>query len=98
MAHTYPNVLVHCIFSTKNRLNSIPDNLREKLAMYFVGIGRGHGIPVLSAGGTCNHVHLLIALPATIPLAKAVQVLKANSSRWLGEHGFVRMARGLWRV
>jgi len=23
-----------------------------------------------------------------MPLAKAVQVLKANSSRWLGEHGF----------
>ena len=33
-------------------------------------------------------LHLLIALPATVPLSKAVQVLKANSSRWLGEHGF----------
>lgn len=56
--------------------------------MYFVGIGKGHDIPVLCAGGTANHAHLLIALPATMPLAKAVQVLKANSSRWLGEHRF----------
>jgi len=56
--------------------------------MYFVGIGKGHGITVLSAGGTSNHAHVLIALPAMVPLAKAVQVLKANSSRWLGEHGF----------
>jgi hypothetical protein len=39
-------------------------------------------IPVLSAGGTANHVHFLTALPATIALAKAVQILKANSSRW----------------
>ncbi len=88
MAHTYPNVLVHCVFSTKNRSNLIRDDLREKLSMYFVGIGKGHDIPVLCAGGTANHAHLLIALPATLPLAKAIQVLKANSSRWLGEHGF----------
>lgn len=88
MAHTYPNILVHCVFSTKERRNIIPDELRENLFRYFVGIGTGHDIPVLSAGGTANHAHLLIALPATMPLAKAVQVLKANSSRWLGEHGF----------
>jgi putative transposase len=88
MAHTYPNVLIHCVFSTKQRRASIPDELREKLSMYFVGIGKGHDIPVLCAGGTANHAHLLFVLPATMPLAKAIQVLKANSSRWLGEHGF----------
>ena len=88
MSHSYPNVLVHCIFSTKERRNMIPHNLLENLGRYFVGIGKGHDIPVLCAGGTSNHAHLLIALPATIPLAKAVQILKANSSRWLGEHGF----------
>lgn len=88
MAHSYPNVLIHCVFSTKERRDLIPDELREKLRMYFVGIGRGHEIPVLCAGGTTNHAHLLIALPANVPLAKAIQVLKANSSRWLGEHGF----------
>jgi putative transposase len=88
MAHTYPNVLVHCVFSTKDRRQTIADELRENLARYFVGIGKGHEIPILCAGGTANHVHLLMALPATMPLAKAVQVLKANSSRWLGEHGF----------
>ena len=39
------------------------------------------------AGGTRNHVHLLIALPAALPLAKAVQELKGNSSRWLNPQG-----------
>ena len=87
MSHSYPNVLIHCVFSTKNRQNLIPDDLREKLSMYFVGIGKGHQIPILCAGGTANHAHLLISLPASVPLAKAIQVLKANSSRWLGEHG-----------
>ncbi len=88
MAHTYPNILIHCVFSTKQRRDLIPVELRETLRMYFVGIGKGHDIPVLCAGGTANHAHILIALPPVIPLAKAVQVFKANSSRWLGEHGF----------
>jgi putative transposase len=86
MSHTCPNVLIHCVFSTKNRRDSIPDELLEKTRMHFVGIGKGHDIPVISAGGTANHAHLLIALPATMALAIAVQVLKANSSRWLAEH------------
>jgi putative transposase len=42
---------------------------------------------ILEAGGTANHVHLLLVLPSDMPLSKAVQVLKANSSRWMGEHG-----------
>lgn len=88
MANAYPHVLVHCIFSTKNRRDLIPNDLREKLSMHFVGIGKGQDIPVLCAGGTGNHVHLLIALPASTPLGRAIQVLKANSARWLGEHGF----------
>ena len=59
-----------------------------RLWKYFAGIGRNHGIPVLAAGGISNHSHLLIALPTDVPVAKAVQILKANSSRWLHEHGF----------
>jgi REP element-mobilizing transposase RayT len=34
-----------------------------------------------------DHAHLLIQLPATLTLAKAVQLLKGSSSKWVGEHG-----------
>ena len=50
-------------------------------------MAREKNIPLLIAGGTTNHVHLLIALPAALALAKAVQELKGNSSRWLNQHG-----------
>jgi REP element-mobilizing transposase RayT len=88
MAPTYPNVVIHCVFSTKDRWDSIPGELLERLRLYCVGIGKNHDIPVLSAGGTANHVHPLMALPATIALAKAVQILKVNSSRWIATHSF----------
>ena len=87
MAHSYCNNLVHVVFSTKERKPLIPAERQEKLWSYFVGIGRNHDLPLLAAGGTENHAHLLFALDAMIPLAKAVQTFKANSSRWMGEHG-----------
>ncbi|MGD1022751.1 MAG: IS200/IS605 family transposase [Candidatus Sulfotelmatobacter sp.] len=87
MAHRYPNILIHCVFSTKERQDLIPQELLPRLWKYFAGIGRNHGIPVLAAGGISNHSHLLIALPPDVPVSKAIQVLKANSSRWLHEHG-----------
>jgi REP element-mobilizing transposase RayT len=51
----------------------------------MTGIAKQKGIPVVATGGTSNHVHLLIALPPMIALAKAIQDIKGNSSRWLNE-------------
>jgi len=74
--------------STKERRNLIPPELQRKLWRYIEGIGANCCIPVLAVGGMPNHIHLLIALASDIPVAKAVQTFKANSSRWLGDHGF----------
>jgi putative transposase len=87
MSHSYNTNLIHLVFSTKERRNLIPRELQEKLWAYFVGIGRNHKIPVLAAGGIPNHIHLLFGLPATSDLSTAVATFKANSSRWLSEHG-----------
>jgi len=87
MAHRYTNVLVHIVFSTKERRNLIPQDLQRKLWRYLEGIGANCRIPVLAVGGMPNHVHILIALPSDVSVAKAVQTFKANSSRWIGEHG-----------
>ena len=87
MAHNYPNILIHCVFSTTQRRDLVPEEILPRLWKYVAGIGRNHGIPVLAAGGISNHAHLLVALPVDVTVAKAIQVMKANSSRWLHEHG-----------
>ena len=74
--------LVHCVFSTKDRADTIRDP--AALGRYLGGVAREKKIPLILAGGTTNHVHLLLALPASVALAKAMQDLKGNSSRWLG--------------
>ena len=39
----------------------------------------------LAIGGAADHVHILVSLPPTISVAKAVQLLKGNSSKWIHE-------------
>jgi REP element-mobilizing transposase RayT len=39
----------------------------------------------LAIGGVADHVHLLVSLPGTLSIAKAMQLLKGNSSKWLHE-------------
>jgi hypothetical protein len=41
----------------------------------------------VAVGGTENHVHILFHLPPKLALAKAVLLLKANSSKWMAEQG-----------
>ncbi len=36
-------------------------------------------------GGVEDHVHLLLSLPATMPVAKAMQLVKGGSSKWIHE-------------
>jgi REP element-mobilizing transposase RayT len=85
MSHTHTCNFVHCVFSTKDRANLIPDPAR--LWRYVGGIARQKNILLLAAGGTANHLHLLLSLPPTLQLAKAVQEIKGNSSKWINELG-----------
>jgi len=87
MSHTHAANFVHCVFSTKERRDLIPVELQDLLYAYLTGIADNLGFRILAAGGTSNHVHLLIGLPPSLALAEAIQKLKANSSRWLGESG-----------
>src|SRR5580704_6409594 len=50
-------------------------------------ICKNHEMIALAVGGTENHVHILFHLPPKLALAKAVALLKANSSKWMGEQG-----------
>jgi REP element-mobilizing transposase RayT len=73
------------VFSTKNRRKLIASEIQSKLWSYVGGIARTNGLKALAVGGTEDHMHILLSLPATIPLAKALQLLKGASSHWMNE-------------
>lgn len=85
MSHTYVSGLVHCVFSTKLRRNLIKPEIQSDLWSFLGGIARKNKCKALIVGGTGNHVHILLSLPADMPLAKAMQLIKGASSRWMNE-------------
>lgn len=97
MAHSYVNALFHCVFSTKERRPAITPEMQDRLWGYIGGIARENSIKVLAAGGATDHVHLLLSIPSTIPVAKAIQLLKGGSSKWIHE-AIPGMQRFAWQV
>jgi putative transposase len=87
MSHTYVCLRFHVIFSTAQRRPFIDPKLESELWKYIGGVARNYGMKAHEVGGVEDHVHILLAIPPTISLAKGVQVIKANSSRWMKEKG-----------
>lgn len=80
-------VLVHLVFSTKDRRPLITDAVRPQLHAYMVGILGKHGSPSLITNSVADHVHILLSLSRTITVAKVVEELKTGSSSWIKTQG-----------
>jgi putative transposase len=87
VAHSYSQNHIHLVFSTKERRCAVAKEWQPRLWAYISGICNNYGIVSLAIGGTENHLHMLFPLPPKLSLAKAVQVIKGNSSKWMGERG-----------
>ena len=85
MPHTYTNVLVHIIFSTKDRQPLINAESRDRLFAYMGGVLRDIGATPLIINGMDDHPHHLVGVPATRSVSEVVRLVKANSSKWVHE-------------
>lgn len=85
MSHRFTSLLAHLIFSTKNRLPLLTHEVATECHAYLGGIIRNVGGRSIEVGGSADHVHLCCELPATLCVADAIRLLKANSSKWI--HG-----------
>ena len=83
MPQSFTCLHYHLIFSTKNRLPTITADLQPRLYAYLGGILRSEKSVLLAAGGMPDHVHILLSLPSTLSIAKALQLIKGGSSKWV---------------
>ena len=88
MPQSLAKILVHTVFSTKERRPFLRDrNLREELHRYLGGILRQHDCQPIIVGGVEDHVHILGTLARTCDAATMVKELKRGSSLWLKTKG-----------
>jgi len=85
LSHSFTSSLFHCVFSTKGRRLLITEDLQSRLWPYIGGIARDNRMKALTIGGVEDHVHLLLSLPSTIAISKAIQIIKGGSSLWVHE-------------
>ena len=76
-------VLIHVIFSTKDRLPLLQPGVRPHLHAYLATVARNAGCEAHRVGGVADHVHLGIRLSRTVTIAHLVEELKTSSSKWL---------------
>src|SRR5690348_17826770 len=76
----------HCVFSTKERQRIINPELKERFWPFIGGIARANKMKALEIGGIEDHVHVLLSLPSTMAISKAVQLIKGGSSKWIHEN------------
>jgi len=87
MAQTLVRVLVHLIFSTKDRANLIRPDVESELHTYLAGIANNLHSPCFAVNGTRDHVHMLLSQSKTLALAKIVEEVKRGSSKWIKTKG-----------
>jgi len=85
VSHTGANVVLHLIFSTKNRQPLITNEIRNDLFAYLGGIIREMRGTALIINGAVDHVHILVRIRPMHAPAEIARVVKTNSSRWLRE-------------
>jgi putative transposase len=87
MPQSLARVLVHLVFSTKDREPIIGHDTRPQLHEYLGGILDTLGCSPLKVGGTADHVHALFSLSRTRTIAEVVEEAKKASSKWMKHAG-----------
>jgi REP element-mobilizing transposase RayT len=85
MANSFLSLQVHVVFSTKNRERWISPQVECEVWAYLSGIIKNQGGKALQIGGIEDHVHLLLAMPATLALSNLVKSIKGDSSKWISQ-------------
>lgn len=83
MAQTLFKSYFHMVFSTKNRVGFIEPEIEDELYGYIGGIVRNYDGKLLKAGGTSNHVHLLVSMSKNHLVPDVIGEVKRDSSKWI---------------
>lgn len=78
-------ILIHIIFSVKDRAPLLGPEVRPRMHAYMATLARDAGCECYQVGGVADHAHLAVRLPRTLTTAKLVEQLKSHSSKWIKE-------------
>ena len=90
MANTYTQLYLHFVFSIKYREAVIHKNWKDELYKYITGIIQNNDHKLICINGMPDHIHILVGMKPTQSISDLLKDIKANSSKWINEKGFVK--------
>ena len=87
MAQSLSSILIHLVFSTKNREPFITPAIETELYPYIAKIFRELKSPSLTIDGPSDHLHILFSMGRVIRVADLVEEVKTGSSKWIKTKG-----------
>ena len=83
MPQSFDSVILHLVFSTKNRHPFLAKGFRERVHAEMSEACRDWGAKTYRVGGVEDHAHLAVTLPRTKTIADLVKQVKTVSSKWI---------------
>ncbi len=83
MPQSLSKVILHVIFSTKNRESWLDSDVRPRMHAYLATICRDLGTDFVHLGGMADHIHIVTTLPRTLSQAELIERIKKASSKWI---------------
>jgi len=83
MPQSLSKVILHIIFSTKNREPWLDVEVRPRIHAYLAMLCRDLGADLVHVGGIADHVHIITPLPRTVSQAQLIEKIKKVSSKWI---------------
>jgi REP-associated tyrosine transposase len=87
MPQSLSSILIHLIFSTKNREPLLRPEIETELYPYVASIFKAVKSPALMINGTSDHLHTLFSLSRVVTIANVVEEVKTESSKWIKTKG-----------
>jgi putative transposase len=87
MPQSLSSILIHLIFSTKNREPFLTCEIDAELYPYMASIFKAMKSPALIINGTSDHIHTLFSLSRVLTIASLVEEVKTESSKWIKTKG-----------
>lgn len=95
MPQSLVKILVHIVFSTKDRVDLITHEMEAELFKYISGIVKRNGGRLIIVNGTANHLHLLVSI-GRIDIGELIGHIKRDSSLWV-KKTFSRSKKFYWQ-
>jgi putative transposase len=83
MSQSLANIIVHLVFSTKDRRPLLRDEERDQLHAYIAGVLKNHDSSLIEINSVRDHVHILFAQSKNHAPSKIVEQIKTASSTWI---------------